>query len=245
MSLHRTPTIIAIGGNGGFSAKPHEPSLVPYCLEQTGKNNPKVCFVPTASGDSEDYIKRFDAAFSQYACDRSIVTFFRQPTSRTLSLNALEAQLLQQDLIYVGGGNTRAMLTVWRNWNLPEIFRRVWESGVVLAGVSAGALCWFDTGGSDSTYVGALSPLPGIGLLPGSCTPHYSNQPNRRPDVHQLMKNGELPQGIGIDDGVAVRFNGTEIAEAVRSRPEAKAYFLSLTENNSITEACMELKTIS
>lgn len=226
--------IIAIGGNGGFSAKAGASSLIPYCLGQTGKQSPNVCFVPTASGDSEDYIARFETAFSRYDCKRSLLTFFRKPCKNSIPLSDIENHLLQQDLIYVGGGNTKAMLSVWREWQLNNIFKTVWQSGVVLAGVSAGALCWFDCGGSDSTYVGKLSPLPGIGLLPGSCTPHYSNEPNRRPDVHQLMQSGQLPAGIGIDDGVAVLFEGQEISEVVASRHHTEAYALSL-EKNTVT----------
>ena len=235
--------IIGIGGDGGFSAEAGAPSLIPYCLEQTEKPCPKVCFVPTASGDSEDYIERFETAFGRYECDRSLLTVFRKPTPNTLPLSNLEAHLLKQDLIYVGGGNTQAMLTVWREWNLDKILRKVWQSGVVLAGVSAGALCWFDYGGSDSTYIGKLSSLKGIGLLPGSCTPHYSNELNRRPDVHRLLKSKTLPAGIGVDDGVAVLFEGEEIAEAVATRQGAKAYSVQL-ENKQIVEAPIETRML-
>lgn len=235
--------IIAVGGDGGFSAEAGAPSLIQYCLSQTGKASPNVCFVPTASGDSEDYIERFDTAFGQYACDRALLTVFRKPTPNTLPLSNLEAHLLKQDLIYVGGGNTQAMLTVWREWNLDKILRKVWQSGVVLAGVSAGALCWFDYGGSDSTYVGKLNPLKGIGLLPGSCTPHYSNEPNRRPNVHQLLQSKTLPAGIGVDDGVAVLFEDKEIAEAVATKQDARAYSVQL-EDEQIVESPIEIRVL-
>ena len=234
--------IIAIGG-GGFSMEPDNPLLDLYCLSCTQKKLPKVCFIGTASGDSEDYIARFEAAFSRYECDLSLLAFFRKPAHNTIPLADIEAHLRQQDLIYVGGGNTQGMLAVWREWNLDKILRSVWQSDVVLAGISAGALCWFDYGGSDSTWIGKLSPLKGIGLLPGSCTPHYSNEPNRRPDVHQLMQRGELPAGIGIDDGVAVLFEGQTIVETVASNPDATAYKIYL-EDNQIVEQPVKVRQL-
>jgi peptidase E len=94
------------------------------------------------------------------------------------------------------------MLAVWQEWNLGEILRKAWQSGIILAGMSAGAICWFEFGASDSSGLDKLSPLPGLGLINGSCTPHYDGKLNRRPDFHQLVKKGEMPPGIGIDDGV-------------------------------------------
>ena len=138
--------------------------------------------------------------------------------------------------IYVGGGNTRSMLAVWQEWNLDEILKKAWQSNILLAGMSAGAICWFEYGGSDSTYCGKLSPLPGLGLIHGSCTPHYDGESNRRPDFHSLIKNGELPPGIGIDDGAAVLFENQQIVEVVASRVKAKAYQVKLNNGRIIEE---------
>ena len=205
-------------------------------MDCTGKTIPKVCFIPTASGDSEDFLSRFDRAFSKYSCDRSHLRFFGKPKTGSILLdNNLEQNLLNQDLIYVGGGNTRAMLAVWREWNLDKILKKAWQFGVLLAGMSAGAICWFEQVGSDSTYCGEISPLPGMGLINGSCTPHYDGEPNRRPNFHSLIKSGQLPSGIGIDDGVAVLFKGQEIVEVVASRVKARAYQVKL-ENGQIIE---------
>jgi len=146
----------------------------------------------------------------------------------------LNKVLLNQDLIYVGGGNTRAMLAVWQEWNLGEILKNAWHSGVVIAGISAGAICWFEYGGSDSTYCSELSPLPGLGLIKGSCTPHYDGESNRRPNFHSLMKSGQLPSGIGIDDGVGVLFEKQQIAEVVASRTQATAYRVELKKKEVI-----------
>ena len=228
--------LIAIGG-GGFLMKPENQLLDRYCLDCTGQTTPKVCFISTASGDSKEFISRFDRAFSRYSCIRSYLTFFGKPRDGSILLNdCLEENLLNQDLIYVGGGNTRAMLAVWKEWNLDIILKKVWHSGVLMAGMSAGAICWFEYGGSDSTYCGKLSSLPGLGLINGSCTPHYDGELNRRPDFHSLILNGKLPSGIGIDDGAAVLFEGQHIVEVVASRPQAKAYRVELKGSKIMEE---------
>ena len=158
-----------------------------------------------------------------------------------LPLAGPDQHLLSQDIIYVGGENTRAMLAVWREWKIDEILRRAWQSGTLLAGMSAGAICWFEYGGSDSTWVGKLSPLKGLGLIRGSCTPHYDGELNRRADFHQLVKNGDLPPGVGIDDGAAVLFEGQQVIEVVTSRPAAKAYQVKL-EDGQIVEESIETR---
>ena len=232
--------LIAIGG-GGFLMEPENTCLDQYCLDNTGKTLPKVCFLPTASGDSEEFLSRFYTAFDRYSCEPSHLAFFRKPQQGAIALSDAEHELLNQDIIYVGGGNTRAMLAVWREWKIDEVLRKAWQSGILLAGMSAGAICWFDYGGSDSTWVSKLSPLPGLGLIKGSCTPHYSGESNRRADFHQLIKTGELPSGIGIDDGVAVLYEGQQIIEVVASRPAANAYQVNL-ENGQVIEQSIKPK---
>lgn len=235
--------LIAIGG-GGFLMEPENPLLDQYCLDCTGRSAPKVCFIPTASGDSEDFLSRFYTAFARYSCEPTHLAFFRRPRSGAIPLAEAEQHLLNQDLIYVGGGNTRAMLAVWREWNIDEILRKAWQSGILLAGMSAGSICWFESGGSDSTYVGKLSPLRGLGFIRGSCAPHYDGELNRRPDFHQLVKSKELPPGIGIDDGAAVLFKEQEIVEVVTSRTTAKAYQVKLKEDGQISEEPVEARCL-
>lgn len=238
------PKLIAIGG-GGFLMEPENPLLDSYCLNCTGKTVPKICFIPTASGDSEDFLSRFYTTFAKYSCEPSHLAFFRKPTTGAIPLNDIENHLLNQDVIYVGGGNTRAMLAVWREWNIDEILRKAWHSGILLAGMSAGAICWFEYGGSDSTYVGKLSPLQGLGLIKGSCTPHYDGESNRRADFHQLIKNDLLPNGIGIDDGAAVLFEGQKIIEVVASRAGAKAYQVKMEADGQIIEKPLKTRYLS
>jgi dipeptidase E len=226
---------IAIGG-GGFLMEPENPLLDLYCLNCTGKAAPKICFIPTASGDSEDFLSRFYTAFARYPCE---------PSHLAIPLDNLEQNLLNQDVIYVGGGNTRSMLAVWREWNLDKILRKAWESGILLAGMSAGAICWFEYGGSDSTGSDKMTPLKGLGLIQGSCTPHYDGESNRRPDLHRLIKNSELPIGIGIDDGAAVLFEGQQVIEVVASRPAAKAYQIKREQDGQITEEPLEARYLT
>ncbi|MEW5876432.1 MAG: peptidase E, partial [Candidatus Zixiibacteriota bacterium] len=135
----------------------------------------------------------------------------------------LRSYLLRQDVIYVGGGNTRSMLAVWREWGLPDILCEAWESGVVLAGRSAGAICWFQQGVTDSV-ADQLLPLDCLGFLTGSCCPHYDGEKDRRPSYHRLLLNGHIAPGIAIDDGVGVHFRGTAPCRVVTSRENATAY---------------------
>jgi dipeptidase E len=207
--------IIALGG-GGFSMEPENPTLDLYVLAQARSMSPAVLFLPTASGDSDPYLVRFYQAFAEHPCHPSHLSFFRRTPD-------LRACLLSQDVIYVGGGNTKSMLGVWREWGLPEVLREAWEAGVVLAGISAGAICWFEQGLTDS-YDGDLRPLQCLGLLAGSCCPHYDGEAARRPTYHHLVRRGELLPGYAIDDGAALHFLGDDLHRIVTSRRGVTAY---------------------
>ncbi len=136
----------------------------------------------------------------------------------------VEGFLLAQDVIYVGGGNTENMLAIWRIHGVDRALRRAWESGIVLAGLSAGSLCWFETGTTDS-FGPALAPLSGgLGFLPGSHSPHYDGEATRRPLYQRLVAEGTMPPGYAADDGAALVFDGTDLAEVVASRPAARGY---------------------
>jgi len=208
------PCIVAMGG-GGFSDGGS--GLDGYVLELTGADRPRACFVPTASGDSESYIENFLAAYSQRA-DASVLRLFAR------DIDDLRAHLLSQHLIYVGGGNTANMLAVWRLHGVDEMLREAWSAGVILCGLSAGANCWFEASSTDS-FGPALAPLgAGLGLLPGSFCPHYDSESQRRPTYRAGVAEGDLPPGFAADDGVALRFAGRELAEAVSERPGAGCY---------------------
>jgi len=213
--------IIALGG-GGFSMEPDNLTLDRYILAQARTAEPAVAFIPTASGDAAPYIVNFYTAFASLRCRPSHLSFF----SRTPDLRAY---LLAQDVIYVGGGNTKSMLAVWREWGLPELLQEAWAAGIVLAGVSAGAICWFEQGVTDS-FADKLRPLTCLGLLPGSCCPHYDGEAERRPSYHQLLQTGAINAGFAIDDGAAIHFVGTDVHGVIASRPKAAAYRVQLVD---------------
>jgi peptidase E len=219
----RKPTIVAMGG-GGFSMEPDEPRLDAFVLSLTGKARPRVCFLPTASGDRDEYVARFHAAFSlHHACEHTHLKLFPRTEED------LRAFVLSQDVVYVGGGSTANMLATWRVHGLDRVLREAWEAGVVLTGVSAGALCWFEAGVTDS-FGPALAPLrDGLGFLGGSCCPHYDGEPQRRPTYRRLVADGTLPGGLAADDGAALWFEGRVLRGAVASREGARAWRVERT----------------
>ncbi len=211
--------IIALGG-GGFSME--ESALLDlYILGQAKRQRPKVCFLPTASGDAEEYIGRFYMAFSQLACEPMHLSLFKTPPQDAASV------LLDSEMIYVGGGNTRSMLALWREWGVDEILRQAYQQGSILAGISAGAICWFEQGLSDSVSQ-ELAPIECLGFLQGSCSPHFDGEADRRPTYLHLLRSGKMLPGYGIDDGCALHFIDSELRCAVASRPKAKAYRFSV-----------------
>jgi dipeptidase E len=211
----RPRQIISIGG-GGFYRDADNLELEKYIIRQAGDESPRVAFVPTASGEPDHYLSSFYSAFLKLGCRPSVLTFFK----RTPELRSF---LLNQDVIYVGGGNTKSLLAVWRDWGVTEILREAWESGIVLTGVSAGAICWFEQGLTDS-FSDGLRPLDCLGFLPGSCWPHYDGEAQRRPSYHRLLASGEISAGIAIEDWTGVHFKGNEIYRVVTSKRGARAY---------------------
>ena len=220
--------IVAFGG-GGFSMEPRNPRLDRYVLELSGKRVPRVCFVPTASGDSRDYIRRFYKAFERHACRPSDLTLFRRDRRDPTE------QLLQQDVIYVGGGSTANLLAIWRLHGIDRALREAWRRGIILCGVSAGMICWFKCSVTDS--FGPLAPLrDGLGMLPGSACPHYDGEGQRGPTFHQLIGDG-FPAGVAADDGAAIHFVGRQVFRCVSSRPNAKAYRVRRERGRVIVES--------
>lgn len=207
--------IIPVGG-GGFYRDPENLELEKYVIGRSGAKNARVAFVPAASGEPDHYVASFYAAFLKLGCRPSVLSFFK----RTPDLRGF---LLQQDVIFVGGGNTKSLLAVWRDWGMDAILREAWESGIVLTGVSAGAICWFQEGLTDS-FSDRLRPLACLGFIPGSCCPHYDGEPQRRPAYHQLLNEGEIAAGIAIEDWTGVHYIGTEIFKVVSSKRGARAY---------------------
>ena len=207
--------VIPIGG-GGFYRDAENLELEKYIIRQSGAENARVCFIPTASGEPDHYVASFYSAFLKLACRPSVLTFFK----RTPDLRSF---LLSQDVIYVGGGNTKSLLALWRDWGVIEILREAWESGIVLTGVSAGAICWFEQGLTDS-FSDGLRPLDCLGFLPGSCCPHYDGEAQRRPSYHQLLTAGEISPGVAIEDWAAIHYRDIELHRVITSKRGARAY---------------------
>ena len=156
----------------------------------------------------------------------------------------LRALIMEQDIVYVGGGNTAAMLAIWRQHGLDVVLREAWERGILLAGPSAGGNCWFEACSTDSFGLD-LDPLnDGLGFLPGSFCPHYDGEVRRRPTLRQFFTEARLPDGWAADNHVALRFEGTELVEAVASRPAAKGYRVSRTEAGAFEEQALEMRLL-
>ncbi len=214
--------IVAMGG-GGFSMEPENPLLDDFILSLVSKSPARVCFVPTASADSAPYIARFYRAFAG-RCVPTDLTLADPPAlpRRPKRSSDLSEFIAEQDVFYVGGGNTLHLLALWRAHGLPTLLRDAWRAGAILCGVSAGMICWFEASVTDS--FGGLEPLrDGLGLIPGSACPHYDGEQQRRPVYHQALRDG-LPGGYAADDGAALHFQGTTLVGSVSSRPQANAY---------------------
>jgi dipeptidase E len=208
------PQIVAYGG-GGFSME-GDSRLDDYVLSLTGSARPRVCFVPTASGDADHYVVRFYRRFAD-TCEASHVSLFRRGTVE----GDIADHLLAQDVIYVGGGNVVSMLGAWRAHGLDGVLRRAWRRGVVLCGPSAGSLCWFAEG--LTAFHGEPRAIRGLGLLPYSNCVHYDAEPARRAEYRRFVGDG-MRAGFAADDGVALHFRREELAAVVTSRPHAGAY---------------------
>jgi dipeptidase E len=215
----RTPQIVALGG-GGFSMERDGSLLDEYVLSLISSPRPRVCFLPTASGDADHYVVRFYRRFSP-SCETSHLSLFRRDQGAGGVEEDLATHLLGQDVIYVGGGNVVSMLGAWSAHGLDGILRDAWRRGVVLCGPSAGSLCWFAE--ALSAFHGAPRAVRGLGLLPYSNCVHYDAEPHRRAEYHSLVANG-MRAGFAVEDRVALHFRGTRLHGVVCSRPDASAY---------------------
>ena len=203
--------ILALGG-GGFTAGEPNAALDALVLRLTGQHVPRICFLPTASGDQRDQVIRFQERFAAWPCERSVLSLFHLADARVDP----RAHLLAQDAIYVGGGSMRNLLAIWREHGIDQAMREAWEAGVILAGVSAGAMCWFEGGVSRSG--GQAEAVPGLGFLPGSLSVHCNSDPSRLRVYLRRVADGELPPGYAVDDSAALLFAGVELLTAVASR---------------------------
>lgn len=210
--------IVAFGG-GGFSMEAGNPLLDDYvmALARQRRERPRVCFLPTASGDADHYIVRFYRAFPASFCEPSHISLFR----RDRGAADLRAHMLAQDLIYVGGGSVISLLGTWRAHGLDAILAEAWRSGVILCGLSAGSLCWYAQG--VTSFHGEVLRVRGLGLLPWSNCVHYGTGQGRREAYHEHLSAGMCP-GYAAEDGTALHFRGPKLVAAISSRPDARAW---------------------
>lgn len=225
MARHRQ--IIAFGG-GGFSQEPDNDLLDNYILKASHKDKPKICFLPTASGDAQGYIDGFYNFFKNKNCIPSHLSLFYGQTDK------MEKFILAQDILYVGGGNTKNMLLLWKEWKLDKAIIKAYKSGTVLCGISAGSMCWFEQGLTDSIPK-RLSKLECLGILKGSNCVHFDSEPKRRPLYRKLIQTGQLMNGIATDDGCALHYIDEKLFKIISSRQTAKAYSFS-RQSNKTTE---------
>lgn len=225
--------IVALGG-GGFSDEPDGSLLDDYILSLVAAPTPRVCFVGTASGDADSYLLKFYQAFGVRRCKPSHLGLFRR------DIDDVREHLLAQDVVYVGGGNTVNMLAIWRAHGVDEILRECWARGVVLCGVSAGSMCWFEASITDSFGAGLAPVEDGLGILKGSNCPHFDGEELRRPRYHDAVAAGLLA-GLAVDDHVALHFVGTDLHAVVSERPNASAYRVA-ADGGSVVETAIDTR---
>jgi dipeptidase E len=214
--------IVAIGG-AGLSERP----LRRFVLGLTGKAQPRILYLPTANGDAPEGVVMFYEAFSRDGCKAAHLPLFMRKHED------LAPVILEQDVIYVGGGNTANMLAIWRVQGVDQLLRQAWDNGTVLCGSSAGSICWFEAGITDSFGLQLAELHDGLGFLGGSNCPHYDSEARRRPVYTQAVANGFLP-GLAAEDAVAFHFEDRELVETVSARPNSRGFQVEASNGQAI-----------
>ena len=215
--------IVAIGG-GGFGRSLGSLKIEKFIISLISKKRPKICFIPTASGDNSLYKLNFYRAFSKLNCITSHIDFF----SRTENL---EEKIFSQDIIYVGGGNTKSMLAVWNDWNLNNILHDAYNKGIVMSGVSAGAICWFDKGITDS-FANKLKIIDCLGLVDGIACPHFDEEKEREPYVKDIINREIINSCICIEGNCALHIKNDYEYSSIDFGNGKKCFKLFKKNNN-------------
>ncbi len=222
--------IVAIGG-GGFGRNNTSDLIEKYILTLSDKTSPKICFLPTASGDSDSYIVRFYSIFTKLNCKPTHIEFFKRTTD-------IENIIMEQDIVFVGGGNTKSMLAIWNDWGMSNLLINAYNRGVIMSGVSAGAICWFTRGITDS-WGNELRILPCLDLISGTCCPHYDEEPSRIPYVKKILHEEKVKNCISIEGGSAMHFIDGKPFKNVSFKNKKNTYNVFL-DNNVIIETPFE-----
>ena len=227
--------IIAIGG-GGFGRHPGVGIIEKYILQQSDKEKPNICFIPTATGDSDSYKVSYYATLNKLNCSPTHLDFFKRTPN-------LEELIKNQDIIFVGGGNTKSMLSVWKEWGLDTILKKAYLEGTIMSGVSAGAICWFEKGVTDS-WADKLNIIECLNFTKGNCCPHYDEESERKPSLSQFINEDILRDCYAIDGGCALHVKNDELYKAI-SFMDDKNSFLVKKENGEIKEEPLSRISIS
>jgi peptidase E len=244
MPARESQILATSGGWAGPSTGPcrsRRGPLVNHALRLTGKSRPRLCFLATAGGDNKAEIAGYYNAFA--GSDDAIVShleLFLMP-----NVTDPAAHLLSQDVIWVGGGSVANLLAVWRAHDLDQVFREAWERGVVLAGVSAGSICWHAGGTTDSFGLDLRAVTNGLALLPHSNGVHHDAEAGRRPLFHQLIGDGTLPDGYATDNGVGLHYVGTELREVLSQADGAKGYRVERVGAGEVRETVLEPRLLT
>ena len=214
--------IIAIGG-GGFGRNPGEGIIENYILNQSNAKNPNICFIPTATGDNEAYKNNYYATFTKLNCNPVHLDFFKRTPD-------LENLINEQDVIFVGGGNTKSMLAVWKDWGLDLILHEAYKNGVVMSGVSAGAICWFEQGITDS-WAEDLVVMDCLGFIGGACCPHYDEEPQRKPSLNKFLTKKVLNSCYAVDGGCALHIQDEKAFKSVVFSKNKNSFLVELKDN--------------
>lgn len=217
--------IIAIGG-GSFASKDSNLKIEKYVLAQAKKEKPKVCFLPQASHETQDYIVKFFETFCDLGAEPSWISLFGRVE------DTWRQTLLEQDIIYVGGGNTKSMLALWKAWGMDQVLMEAYQKGTILSGVSAGAICWFEQGITDSVW--PLGVIDGLGFIKGSCCPHFDSEKERQSVYRDKVNTGVVKPGIALEDGTAAHFINGDLNGIIKSDESKKAIQINAGSENLI-----------
>lgn len=217
--------IIVIGGESDAELT-RMTRIDEHIVASSGKALPNVLYISTANGDDRSKISDFTAKYESVGCNVATLAFFIPPFPGAGHISSL---FEQADIIYVAGGNTRAMLAIWREFGVTSLLKEAWENGKVLCGVSAGAICWFDYGHSDSGGAGGFALIDGLGLLPGALCPHFSSEAGREASFVELVRLEGILTAYAVDDGVALHFKNGSYHKTINNNAESSAYEASTT----------------
>tara|TARA_B100000989_G_scaffold286358_1_gene254934 strand:- start:1264 stop:1962 length:699 start_codon:yes stop_codon:yes gene_type:complete len=215
--------IVAIGG-GGFGRTVKDLRIEEYILSLSKKEKPNICFIPTATGDNDSYKVNYYDVFTKLNCNPTHIDFFK----RTIDISS---HIPKQDIIFVGGGNTKSMIAVWKDWGLDELLKNAYESGAVMSGVSAGAICWFEKGITDS-WAYDLAVMDCLGFVTGVCCPHYDEEPARRPFVKKALTENLIDHCLGVEGNCALHLKDDIPFRAINFGNNKNVFIASLRDGN-------------